>query len=109
LNEQGMMTFQVPIKDRLEIRFMKFHKRNPMVFIRLAEMALNLKDAGHTSYGMASLWEVLRYEGALQTVDGPWKLNNDYRAPMARLIERECPELKNFFRKRKSCTDRRSQ
>lgn len=87
--------------DLIERAFHGFHSENPWVYDRLRDMALQLKRTGRDSYGIAALFEVLRYEHAIQTKsrDG-LKLNNNYRALYSRMLAQQEPELRDFFRMR---------
>lgn len=89
-------------------RFKAFHYANPWVMDRLIEMALRLRARGIQHYGIAALWEVLRYDWTLQTDDptSTIKLNNDYKAFYAREIMRRHPELDGFFATRRSQADK---
>lgn len=87
--------------DLIERAFLKFHAENPWVYDRLLSMALQLKRSGRDSYGIAALFEVLRYEYAIKTVsDDGLKLNNNYRALYSRMLAQQEPELREFFRMR---------
>jgi len=87
----------------LEEKFEAFHGANPEVYAKLRELAFELKSRGVERYGMAGLFEVLRYESALQTVDAEtgeapeFKLNNSYRSFYARLLMEREPALAGFF------------
>lgn len=84
--------------DRIERKFNEFHANNPWVYDRLRDMALRLKRSGRTSYGIAALFEVLRYEYAIVTIsDDGLKLNNNYRALYSRMLAQREPELRTFF------------
>lgn len=87
--------------DFIEVGFNKFHTKNPWVYDRLRTMSLQLKQSGCNSYGIAALFEVLRYEYAMKTQsDDGFKLNNNYAALYARKLVQNEPELKEFFRMR---------
>lgn len=87
--------------DLIERAFIKFDADNPWVYDRLRDMALQLKRSGRDSYGIAALFEVLRYEYALKTKsDDGLKLNNNYRALYSRRLAQQEPELREFFRMR---------
>ncbi len=82
----------------LEDRFWEFHEANPDVYRRLRALALQMRRRGVVRYGMAGLFEVLRWEHAMQTSDPEgFKLNNDYRSFYARLLMEREPELRGFF------------
>ena len=87
--------------DFIELGFNKFHTENPWVYDKLRTMALQLKRSGRNSYGIAALFEVLRYEYAMKTKsDDGFKLNNNFRALYARKLVQNEPELEEFFRMR---------
>lgn len=83
--------------DTIEQRFIAFHKANPIVYRELRSMALGIKRQGTTRYGIAGLFEVLRYRYSLQTTGDSFKLNNNFRALYARLLMDNEPELADFF------------
>ena len=87
--------------DRIERAFDKFDADNPWVYVQLRSMAIQLKRTGRDSYGIAALFEVLRYEHAVKTVsDDGLKLNNNFRALYARRLAQDEPELREFFKMR---------
>jgi len=77
--------------------FETFHTENPHVYEELKERALALKRAGASHGGIGQLFEVLRYDYAIRTHGGEFKLNNNYRAFYARVLMAECAELEGFF------------
>jgi len=87
--------------SRITAKFWEFHNANPKVYESLVKMARSLKRRGYEAYGMKGLFEVLRWEEATQsaTVE-EFKLDNNYTALYSRLIMKNVPELKNFFRTR---------
>lgn len=87
--------------DTIETRFAKFHALNPHVFNALRDLALSLKRGGQRQYGIAALFEVLRFRGALRTQGDGFKLNNSYRALYARKLMQDVPELQGFFETRR--------
>ena len=75
-----------------------FHHDNPDVLHRLVALARQAKDAGASSYGIAALFEVLRWSALMEKRPGEeFKLNNNYRAWYAREIMRLHPDLSGFF------------
>jgi hypothetical protein len=99
----SMLESDEPAHDR----FQAFHHANPWVMERLTNMARRLKDRGIRQYGIAALWEVLRYDWTVRTDDptSQLKLNNDYRAFYAREIMRRHHDLDGFFTTRRSQAD----
>lgn len=86
-------------------RFAAFHGRNPQVYRALRDMALELRRRGHRQYGIKALFEVLRFESAMQTHGDTFKLNNNYTALYARLLMDNEPELEGFFELRRRTAD----
>jgi len=80
--------------------FQRFHSENPHVYVALERLAFKLRNRGVTRWGIKALWEVCRYELALNT-NAPvstFKLNNNYTACYARLLmERNPEDLAGFF------------
>jgi hypothetical protein len=89
----------------LQERFEAFHAENPHVYTALRRRALAVKERGVKHYGIAALFEVLRFS-ALMTTGEEWKLNNSYRAFFARKLMAEVPELEGFFEIRTSVADK---
>ena len=90
--------------DTIAQRFEAFHAANPVVYRELRSMALNIRRGGAAHYGIAGLFEVLRYRYSLQTSGDSFKLNNDFRALYARLLMDNEPELLDFFETRERRT-----
>lgn len=84
----------------IQERFEEFAAENPLVLVELVQLARHLKKRGHEQYSIAGLFEVLRHRRALQTTDGEFKLNNNYRAYYARMIMDQYPDLEGFFKLR---------
>lgn len=91
----------------LREKYEQFNQANPWVFQSLAGMAIELQERGVEHYGIAALFEVLRYEHTMRTNDSstPFKLSNSYRAFYARDIMATFPDLDGFFTTRPSVAD----
>ncbi len=79
----------------------RFIAENPHVWQKFRTLAVKIKAKGHDRWGAKSLWEVLRWELAMETnspVGGP-KLNNSYVSRIARRLMEE-PEFEGFFETR---------
>ena len=87
--------------DRIEREFNAYHAAHPWIIERIVSMVKRYKQVGRRR-GIGFFFEVLRHERLIESgdVDG-FKLNNNYRSRYARLIEREHPSLRGFFRKRR--------
>lgn len=95
---------RVPEFDRgssLQARFEAFHAANPDVYTALVRLSRTLVARGRTRIGIAMLFEVLRWNHAVQTVgDADFKLNNNFRSRYVRLIQRNEPDLARVFETR---------
>ena len=84
--------------DRIEREFLDFHAQHPEVYVELVRLAREWRSAGHERLGIATLFEVLRWQSHLNgRHDGGFKLNNNYRSLYARLIMAECADLSGLF------------
>ena len=95
---QPEFTFQS--EDKILLAFKKFHTENPHVLPELVSMAKTLMSRGHKRYGIAGLFEVLRYRHSISTSGDTFKLNNNFRAIYSRVIMEKNPELDGFFETR---------
>jgi hypothetical protein len=77
--------------------FWVFHRANPQVYRQLKDIALSTHAAGWKTFGIAALFERLRWISKMETVGDPYTLNNNFRAYYARLLMRNEPELRDFF------------
>jgi hypothetical protein len=89
----------------IQERFDAFHDRNPQVYRALRDMALEMRRRGHRQYGIKALFEVLRFNHAMQTHGDAFKLNNNYTALYARLLMDNEPELADFFETRRRTSE----
>lgn len=82
----------------IQERFERFHASNPDVYKGLCKFARQAKAKGHRQYGIARIWEVLRWEYCVanDTLED-FKLSNNYRSRYARLIMEPEPDLAGFF------------
>ncbi len=87
-------------RSNIEDAFREFHAENPHVYRLLRDGALELRLAGWKHFGIAALYEGLRYQRALETTTDDFKLNNDFRALYARLLMEQEPELHGLFETR---------
>lgn len=88
-------------------RFAIWSEANPDVEAAVVRLARNLRDDfGIASCSIALLWERLRWLHRLATRGDGYKLNNSFRAHMARRIMDHHPDLVGFFetRRQPTCT-----
>ena len=90
--------------QKLDYEFDEFIQANPHIYEKFRMLAVKLKAKGIDRWGAKSLWEVLRWDLAMETnapIDGP-ALNNNYTSRMARKLMAEEPEdFAGFFELRK--------
>lgn len=89
--------------SELEIAFWQFHTDNPHVYAKLREIALDaFRRRGSRKWGIAALFERLRWLSEFETVGDLYKLNNNHRAFYARMLMKQEPILQGFFSVRES-------
>jgi hypothetical protein len=90
--------FDIFKEDRIEREFKDFHAEHPEVYWQLVKLARTWQTNGTAKLGIATLFEVLRWNSHLNPAhDGGYKLNNNYRALYARLIMEQEPDLNGLF------------
>lgn len=99
-------TLRAERRAPLNVRFAEFHATNPHVYDQLRRLARRGTGSGAKRLGIAQLFEVLRWRTMLATRDPDgFKLNNDFRAPYARLLMEREPDLAGVFELRRSVAD----
>jgi hypothetical protein len=92
--------------DRIELEFKEFHLEHPDVYNELVKLARTWQSNGSDKLGIATLFEVLRWNSHLNPErDSGYKLNNNYRALYARLIMEQEPDLNGLFEIRERTTE----
>ena len=92
------MQFDIFRADRIETEFREFHAEHPEIYVQLVKLARTWQSNGSQKLGIATLFEVLRWNSHLNpNKTGGYKLNNNYRALYARLIMDQEPDLKGLF------------
>lgn len=78
--------------------FESFIARNPHMVDLIVVEAREWKRSGRKQYGMAAIWEHVRYSIDKRSIDSkPFKMPNNYRSRMARHIMANYPDLDGFF------------
>jgi len=97
----------LPGESRVERAFASWigSEDGRVVEAEVIRRAMLLRSRGIQRWGIASLWEAIRYDStlALHGEAGAWKLNNSFRAHLARKVMADVPQLGGFF----SCRDLR--
>jgi len=81
--------------------FERFHRLNPHVLRTIEELVEMMRERGVTQWGMKGVFEVLRWQYAMQTGGEAYKLNNNYTAFYVRVVVGRYPNLDGFFKMRK--------
>ena len=99
--------FDVLEKPKMEAEFEQFHRENPGVYASLVALCQLARARGIARWGIGRLWEVLRWNAAMETDAAEYKLNNNHRAYYARMIMDREADLAEFFETRRSVADAR--
>lgn len=83
----------------IEQAFWRFHHDNPHVYRRLVNLAREWRKrrGDDAPVGIGMLFEVLRWQDAMQTEGDLFRLNNNYRSYYARLIMDRNRDLDGIF------------
>lgn len=82
----------------IQERFVAFDKANPHIYQALLTLTLQMRSRGVKAYGVKGLFEICRWQLALQTGgQEEFRLSNDFSSRYARLLIERNPELKGFF------------
>lgn len=92
--------------DKIELQFREFHQDNPEVYYRLRQLARAWKNNISDKVGIATIYEQLRWQLAMEKRADGYKLNNNYAALYARLLMENEPDLRGLFNLRERTTKR---
>ena len=90
-----------PSRSKLERAALRFHEANPQVYVLFKKYAFQAARARHRHFGVAMIWERLRWHTMVETQGDAYKLNNNHRAYYARMFMADYPEHREFFRTRR--------
>lgn len=80
------------------VRFQDFLDTDPEVYQEFKKLAFRMKRTGRKRYSAETIVNVLRWERDLQTHDEEFKINNNFKPLMARVLLCECPtDFTGFF------------
>lgn len=83
----------------MEKDFWEFHHECPDVYQLLTHLTFEKKAQGHAHLGISALFERARWEYPASSEGKKcYKMPNNFRAFYARLLMRDHPQLKGFFR-----------
>jgi hypothetical protein len=92
-------------KRTIAARFAEFDAANPRIYALLCRYADEVRAAGLSHYGVAAVFERIRWHVRVETRGDDFKLNNDFRALYARKWIAEHPEAADFFETRERRTE----
>lgn len=102
MTDQLSLTFDASIAERFEA----FHRENPHVYRTLVRLAREwVNSTGRHKLGIKTLYERARWDIAIATSAPDFKLNNNFTAFYARLIQKQEPDLDGLFNVRASEAD----
>ena len=85
-------------RDPIDIRFSRWVAKNPDLINFLLKFALEAKQAGFNRFGIAAIVERARWEANFASRgDEPFKISNDFRSHLARLLMQMDSTLEGFF------------
>lgn len=84
--------------ENLDLRFRRFMNENPEAIGALAEIAREVKAAGHDRVSMKLVFEVARFRFLIRQQPGErFALNNSYTSRAARYMQAKYPDLAGMF------------
>ncbi len=89
------------MSSQLLLDFTLFHLANPHVYELFKKFTFQAIKSGREHFGVGAIWERLRWETQIETVNEEYKLNNNHRAYYARMFMNDFPTHSGFFRTRK--------
>tara|TARA_R100000458_G_scaffold52597_1_gene54244 strand:+ start:6775 stop:7071 length:297 start_codon:yes stop_codon:yes gene_type:complete len=84
--------------------FQRYFRDNPKVWYLFNKYANQVREKGFERYGVATVWERMRWYSDIDVSGDLFKLNNNYKAYYARLYMKHY-HLDKFFELRTSLAD----
>lgn len=79
-------------------RWLEWHRSNPQVYELFKEFTFQATRRGHRRLSAWLVVNRIRWETAVETSGGDFKISNDFIAYYARLFMDENPDFRGFFR-----------
>jgi len=99
--ENGHMNFNEQIFDEIKPHILKksiqFHVENPEVYVMVKKFAVQAKESKRNRFGIAMIWERMRWFTMIETTDKTYKLNNNHKAFYSRMLMIDDPFFKSVF------------
>lgn len=74
-----------------------FDNANPHIYVLFAGFARKALSSGRKRFGIAAIWERMRWEIAFNSTDEEFKISNNHRAYYARKIMAAHKDFHGFF------------
>ncbi len=81
----------------MQAKFEEYHRENPHVYELVRDYAYKAIKAGHSHYGIQSIFELIRWHTTVETTGDAFKINNNYGSRYARMFNDEHPQYGGFF------------
>jgi hypothetical protein len=88
------------VVDAIAEKFKEFDLENPIVYTEIVKLVTAAHDSGVKRLGIATIFEVMRYNMAVRTTGDQYKLNNNFRAMYVRKLISEYPQFTDMFETR---------
>ena len=90
------------ISPKVVDQFLTFHKENPEIYALFKRFAFEARAAGRKRFGAAAICERIRWHVAVERKNDDFKVNNNFRSCLARLMIFDHPEFADFFETRRT-------
>jgi hypothetical protein len=81
--------------------FRKYNLERPELYPMFERYALEMRSGGRTHYGAQGIVERMRWDFSMKYPDVDFKINNNFRTMLGRIVMHRHPELLGFFEKRR--------
>ena len=81
----------------VDAQYEAFHAAHPDVYRFFRDAARKLQASGIRHYGIAALFELVRWHYYMERMDDDFKINNNLKPIYARRLMEQEPELRGFF------------
>lgn len=98
------MTYAEATGQSIDEAFVKFHACNPGLYQTLVKISMSLLERGFNQFSFEIVWQHARWLSVVEVerLDcDPYKLNDIYSSRYSRLLMKQEPALRTFFRTRR--------
>jgi len=85
--------------------FINYHKENPEIYEAFKTFSLQAISSGRKYFSAEMVVNRIRWYTQVESKNDVFKINNNYKAFYSRMFEKEFPQHKGFFRKRRALVD----